>query len=473
MPGNPVSEKKRERADAQDDLWKKTGLRPIEGKAEDAAAEAARKKRDEVVDAKSATLPAEKLLKDPEVMAAQEAYKDAAMRAFDTRNLVDPDASTGGAFGGGGIDNPLRKTIEFAESVLQMGLSYVHEFVGMLSTRLADRDARRYYRWKGKGASIQTVQSIVETEGVQTIEDLIRKNMHLGRDVCSILYDQYKMFESKEKKTSVKYGGGGDLTETYARIGKRNTDENPLDTIFRFDIQQYGDALDELLSTRGIEDATGGFVHGTKRDWVFGALDLTAFGHLLEVGTMGAISMALGQIRRIRGCERFTLKQLLMSEGVRDIFAIFVAYQYLLASGGNAYAGRITTDRGKVEGTTYMLSAGIETRKRMAAEVETAQYWFQDVYESTNPTYKQLQQRQIILQREQVALRANANQQVVNSVDNMLLNKQANIIGLLDGLLSRVAVNVADKAFLENVRDVYRIQQMLLRIPEKILVHAN
>lgn len=464
MPGNPVTAKKRDRVDAQDDLWKKTGLQPMQhesvgGKMEDDAAEAARKKRDQVVDEKAAQVPGEKLLQDPEVLAAQEDYLQAAARAFETRSPPT----------GGGTNTPLQQTIEFAESVLQMGLSYVHEFVGMVATGLADRDVRRYYKWRGKGASLSTLQSPLELEGVNTIQDLIRKNMHLGRDMCAVFLQQYKLFE--EKAAAPK---GGNATDDESEINNQLIGaDNSLDTLFRFNVQRYGDLLDQLLATDGVEDATGGFVNGTKRDWVFGLLDLSAFAFILDAGTMGAMSLAVGKIKRIRGCERFTLKQLLMSEQVRDIFAIFVSYQYLLASGGNAYAGRSGTSAGMAKGTTFMLSAGIATRQMLASQVETAQYWFQDVYESANPVYQQLDARKNALLADRQRLVPGTQQAVINAVDNIRLNNLPDALGLLERVAQNPGLSAADRAFVENVRNVYRLEQLLARIPPRILVHAN
>jgi hypothetical protein len=75
-----------------------------------------------------------------------------------------------------------------------------------------------------------------------------------------------------------------------------------------------------------------------------------------------------------------------MSEGVRDKFALVVAYNYLIGSGGNAIVGRGNMNElGKLRGTTYNLSAGFQTRVNMAAQMECAHYWFERVFAQTNP----------------------------------------------------------------------------------------
>jgi hypothetical protein len=509
MPNPVLAAKKRERSDAQDELWKSTGLEPIEDKAQEKAVQKAsiflQKKEQEKApekDIKSSQLLFLNQMGDlinnftkDEIegnlflleLEKQFRITDAVFRNFvpsvngpetledSLNNLkiayeayqqnVTPEKK----------DIALQKTIEFTENILQMGLSYLHDFVGMLGTRLADRDVRSYYKWKGKGVKQETSQSPLELEGVSSIEDFIRKNMHLGRGFCNVVYTQYEMILD-EKKEEPTLGSSGDpavlpFTKSNSLIGSKHP---KIDQIFGFNIQATGDALDQFLKTSGIANQTGGFVHGTKKDWVFGLLDVAAFGHILSVGTMGAMSLAVGQIHRIPGCERFTLKQLLMSEGVRDVFAIFVAFQYLMSSGGNAYVGRTNSEQGKVKGTSFMISAGLETRKMLYAQIETAQYWFRDVYETTNPFYAQFENQKNELDSEGTNLLAKYNTKNDASGGYLLgqIDKASTILEL-DKLIKTNSTKSEAVAYAKNRRDIMVTKQLLEHLPKKILRHAN
>lgn len=491
MPNLTPSAKKRERTDGQDQLWKSVGItfEPVGGIIEEneAAAKAqelreAEAEGDDTTTQKKSFLDNLKkaigLRTDPDTpewkqvvsifndynnpnyndQQREKLLKDLTV-AYDIFHSTPPPPmiptvpskkldlkpST---------DKALEQTVFFAENVLQMGLSYVNDFVGMLGTRLADRDLRNYYKWKGKGATQEVLQSPLEIDtNVTSIEDLIRKNMHLGREMCAVILDQYRIFKEKEVKVKI---------------------ENSinLDTAFGFALQSHGDALDVLLETQGIEDETGGFINGVKKDWVFGLLDLSAVAHILSVGTMGAMSLAVGQIRRIPGCAKFTLKQLLMSEGVRDIFAIFVAYQYLMSSGGNAYAGRASS-QGNAKGTTFMLSAGLETRKMLYAQIETAQYWFRDVYETDNPVRKQLEAHKNEMFSKRAVLARNVlPTATLDAIDALMLNSKT-LIEELNKILARLPEVSPTRDYIENIRNVYRLEKLLAGLPTKILRYAN
>lgn len=510
MPDLTPAGKKRERTDGQEQLWNTMNIafEPVEGKPEEEATDMyltgvneAEDEGDDTTKAKSAFLDSlkEAILsrKDPitkewqEVLDLKTEYenpnrtdvqREAIFQqlkiAYKNYMAQPPQGSTSEGLPSPGKklhgstpqekkqkDKPLEDTIAFAQHILQMGLSYVHEFVGMLGTRLADRDVRSYYKWKGKGATQDELQSPLEVDGsVKTIQDLIRKNMHLGREMCAVILDQYNVLNGPTLTPPVP----PDLAKAQL-IGV----DVPLDLndVFGFDLQKHGDALDILLKTEGIEDETGGFVTGVKKDWVFGLLDLSAFAHILSVGTMGAMSLAVGQIRRIPGCAKFTLKQLLMSEGVRDIFAIFVAFQYLMSSGGNAYAGR-SSSQGKANGTTFMISAGLETRKMLYAQVETAQYWFRDVYEVDNSLYKGLEARKNSIREKRAELARNMSAVQIAAIDALTLNSKT-VIEELNKLLGTLPAVSPTRDYIENVRDEHKLGKLMEGLPKKILRHAN
>ena len=376
----------------------------------------------------------------------------------------------------------VKKTILFAENISRMGLSYVYEFVGMVSTRLADRDVRSYYAWKEKDSSLAELQSPIEKRNVKTIGDLIGNNMHLGQNACAVIYSQYqKLLENEKKLLSIEAGTGGTTTvrritttDAQGRQTKRRekvTVEEAQEPSFRDDLQRQGDLLYTFLKNNDIELQTGGFVEdqGDKKEWMYSVLDLSAFQHILSAGSFGAMSLALGQIRRIPGCEKFTMKQLIMSEGVRDIFAIFVAFQYLLSSGGNAYAWRTgSSERGMAKGSPFMVSAGLETRKMLYAQVETAQYWFRDVYEMENPIYANLKKQKNDLEewiRTNPPNEGDLNETIRDAREQGGVKR-----------VEELYKNTSDKNsknYIGKKLDLFRIEEILPYIIEKTLRHAN
>jgi len=458
MP-NPALAKKRERsADVQDELWQKMGVEPVEiveGKAED-------EKASDMLNMLEKTQKAEKSgaadLKDVE--KAKEAFIDAAKAAIQTK---DPP-----------MEEAVKKTIEFGQNLVDLAGSYLTQFVGMVAGRLADRDTRKYYKWNRT--------SLLNVEGVNTIEDLVRKNYHLGKPILTVLVEQYGVFN-----TASKYIVKSKKIKPVS-IPKGTSPVPPLKTEAeligpRFDAirlirqpRDTADILDDLLES---QEAVG-FPTEQKRQWLFSVLDLAAFEFLLGDSSLGAITMALGQVKRIRGCERFELKQLILSEGVRDIFAIFVAFQYLMSSGGNAYAGR-SSQMGNAKGTTFMLSAGLETRKMLYAQIETAQYWFQDVYEVENPLKQELTKHKDKLQKELDSMFVPLIDQGTTNIDwkatILDLKKTSTLQDIISQLEATLTLETSlppqVKTYLTKSIEFFRLEQILPQIIPTVLQHAN
>ena len=236
----------------------------------------------------------------------------------------------------------LPKIVSFDETpierALREGLSPLYLFVGQLAMRLGDGDDRHYYKFKN-GATLEELQCPI-VKGAKDIKEFIKKNSHLGRALLAEL-----------------------LSETKATKG----------------FALLGDALEDELDFEALLN------EGRSYNWVFGLAPDTLFAYILHATTMGAMITALEQIRSLDGCGTFTLRQILQSEHVRGQFALFCAFHFLGASGGNAYGNsRVYVKQGKVAGTGYNLSAGLETRKRLALQMEACQYWFQDVVETAN-----------------------------------------------------------------------------------------
>lgn len=364
----PNLTKKAEKRDRADDLFKSMGLEPIEGKEEEQAAKISLETLKKT----------EKGGDETDIQKAKEQFIEASKKAIESKEDSSPPLKKK-------VENiPLKKIISFAQDALRMGLYYLDSFIGMVATRLADRNVSIYFN--------NSTRMPLDTESVETIEDFVRKNTHLGEPFLEMILSQYRVYDPtnpifEDKETEKKVG------ELILKLNTPELDPIPLPKTTNTNASLIGDDVNNVLVRTGNflnrilqpkEDV--GFVTNEKKEWIFNVLDLAALSQILTPGSLGAITMAVSQINRIPNCERFTLKQLIMSEGVRDMFAIFVAFQYQLASGGNAYAGRAST-QGNARGTTFMLSAGLETRKQLNTLVMGAKDWFSDVYETTNPIY--------------------------------------------------------------------------------------
>ena len=492
MPNLVVSAKKRERADVQDDLFKKFGVEPVvstlvEGKVEEDRAKEAINKIDNIEE--DVTIEKQRVLKRiREALDSSTGVKKEGKlweKVFETYSEYEKDKLYGdeptlwnnlkNAFNdyikdrdvGQPVKTPsivkteLKKTMEFTQEALQMGLYYLDTFLGMVATRLADRNVNIYFKNRMP----------LVTEGVESIEDFIRKNSFLGAPLLEMILSQHKvyekdnpLFEDKELKQRVDDFFQRNLT----KVKVKKTESELVGVSVTTDpiLVTTGNYLHRIL----IPTQDAGLVSNEKREWVFNTLDLAALSFIISDGSLGALTMAHAQIKRLRGCERFTLKQLLMSEEVRDVFAIYVAFQYQLASGGNAYAGRAST-QGNARGTTFMLSAGLETRRQLALLVEGAQYWFQDVYETANPTWWKIKEEIETKKREKNAFET-TNRGIVREAQR----PENQTIPWLDAVVKDQQfqnIEEVDQNYIRLSLEILQKEQFLRGIPERILKHAN
>lgn len=68
--------------------------------------------------------------------------------------------------------------------------------------------------------------------------------------------------------------------------------------------------------------------------WAFELVSSDVFRAFVAPARLAAVDLAHAQIIRIKGCESFTIKELICSKGVVDQFAWMIAYQYMDASKG-------------------------------------------------------------------------------------------------------------------------------------------
>lgn len=242
--------------------------------------------------------------------------------------------------------------------LLMDALAPIYSMINMISARLGDRDSRIYYRYE-KGATLRELQSSVIIHGNREISEFRNNNRHLGAEVLDLLEAQfYVKTKSKENDLLIKK----DVVLINASANVWLEDE----------FNTHRERTNIVLA-----------------DYVWEKLDKRTLKYILNSSCQGSIDMALSVVKRIPGCENFTLHQL-VGENVRDMFALFVAHQFILLHGGNAYAKGVSTSMGRVNDTNLMFSAGLRTRNQIYQQLECAKFWFQDVYAVENPLKREL-----------------------------------------------------------------------------------
>lgn len=282
-------------------------------------------------------------------------------------------------FGGAGErDEFVTHLMDEMSILVRDGMQPVYTFLGMVAARLGMNSSSTLYRYREKGESLESRQDPVVKTAL-TVDDFIFQNKHLGRPLI-------ELFLMAVLKKQNLFGTGKKSGETFAQhwnaTGIKPTLVGAL--IDQSDQEFVRAYLDSTLPANAVS-------YGAQ--WVYGVLDYEAVKSVVDNTCWGAISAALSQVRRIPNCARFELKQLMLSSGVSDQFAFLCASSFMVGSGGNASAGRINVNNnGKVQGTTYNLSAGFQTRTNLSAQIECCHYWFERVFEQVNPALTELQQ---------------------------------------------------------------------------------
>jgi hypothetical protein len=266
--------------------------------------------------------------------------------------------------------------LDRVEAVVKGGLSYFDTFLSGLAPMLGDKQSYHLYKYQYK----------VIDRSVTSLDEFVRKNSHLGRnffvEVMPLLMseEQIRMKEKakvefKQEKMNEELIGADPNIFPSLKIPKLVEDE------------AY---LLELVNNNFVR--AGSTTQGVDHDYVYGVLDEATFWGIGEPAVMGAIKDARDEINALPGCESFTLKELMMSPVVATKFQLYVSYLMQRGSGGYAYAGRAYTSKlGKVNGTTFNVSAGTKQRNLLALNMEGCQYWFQDVKKIQNPRIQELE----------------------------------------------------------------------------------
>jgi hypothetical protein len=319
--------------------------------------------------------------------------------------------------------------------IVRSGLGSLYYFVGMLATTLGEHDVRSYYKWRGANADLDVLQDPIQ-KGAKTKEEFIRKNSHLGRPLLEFVLEQTN------------------------KVSKSFLEPVDADINVPRSVEDERTVLDLLNSSFVNQNAMS-----AQGKWIFGAIDEAVFAAILNDTTVGALRLAHSKLKRIPNCRDFTLKELIFSDGVNDIFAKFVGWEFLQASGGNAYSKGITS-RGMVKGSTFMLSAGFDTRRALFAQVETAQIWFQDVRRVMNPEYAEIAAFALAQKDEIDEMEASPLYSANKSTNNV-----AALYKLRKTFEKKSRQNQAMIDYVNKKLDLVVAQQKLLHMPKTMLRH--
>jgi hypothetical protein len=118
--------------------------------------------------------------------------------------------------------------------------------------------------------------------------------------------------------------------------------------------------------------------------WAFDVISSNVFREFVKPAHLVAFELALSQVNRIRGCETFTMKELICSKGVMDQFAWMVAYQYMDASKGLPmhHPKHQQGERGIYVNINHM-------RETVQKRAYLCRIWFESVRAMPNPMLQQ------------------------------------------------------------------------------------
>ncbi len=186
-------------------------------------------------------------------------------------------------------------------------------FAGALAVKVHQDDMRVLLAWTGDKTHTteRRLDNMVE-RGAKSVEELIDLNAHLGRPFLA------SFFAAAQEGTLQK--------NVFAAASISEASKSAAEQAIR--------ALEERA---GEEDFAS--------LWAFQVINEHAWSRILSNSTYAAMCMARSKLNRIEGCESFTLRELICSEQVMDMFAFMVSIEWL-TSGDAMDAGARTSRRG-------------------------------------------------------------------------------------------------------------------------------
>ena len=116
--------------------------------------------------------------------------------------------------------------------------------------------------------------------------------------------------------------------------------------------------------------------------WAFELVGSAVFRKLLAMDLLAAMDMALAEVKAIRGCETFTMKELICSPAVQGQFAFLVASSFLLSGDTTTTAAPVSGASRHYRNTYLNIHA---YRTSLAESRLTCKVWFESVGKRANP----------------------------------------------------------------------------------------
>ncbi len=169
------------------------------------------------------------------------------------------------------------------------------------------------------------------------------------------------------------------LFDIQERIRERQDDilRRQQTTQSRLILQETREAIKEI----GLSDVERRFAPA----WAFEVMGSAIYRRVLSTTTLAAFEAAQAHVNRIPGCETFTMKELICSTAVADMFAFLVASNFLSAGDGTSelYANRNNRGNSRVgRGQNYLNVTRM--RDILAEKVVACKVWFESVVRRPN-----------------------------------------------------------------------------------------
>ncbi len=124
--------------------------------------------------------------------------------------------------------------------------------------------------------------------------------------------------------------------------------------------------------------------------WAFEVMGSAIYRRVLSTTTLAAFDVALAHVNRIPGCETFTMKELICSKSVADMFAFLVAANWI-SSGDGSESKQSSRRGGGGDKSRHNYLNVTRVRELVASKIETCKVWFESVVRMPNPLCKQFE----------------------------------------------------------------------------------
>lgn len=163
----------------------------------------------------------------------------------------------------------------------------------------------------------------------------------------------------------------------------------------------------EAIKEVGLSDVERRFAPA----WAFEVMGSAIFRRVLSTTTLAAFEVALAHVNRIPGCEMFTMKELICSPGVSDMFAFLVAANWISAGDGSETKHK----HGRGDKSHNYLNV-TRVRDITAAKVMTCKVWFESVVRRPNRLCREFEEKLKVMYVAKLKAAAVAGEDEVSKV---------------------------------------------------------